>query len=280
MAPYTPPHATAEPESGRSPRERLAAVDTWALALGDRALKGDLRRRYADYDLLVLDGQEARTGQVAALREEGTIVLAYISVGTIEPWRPWYRRAKPYRLDRWDDWDEYFAKVSAPGFRRLIRGVAAGMLDKGFDGLFLDNTAMVEDHPRQAKGMTQLVKALSQLVRPAGRLLFTQNGERVIGPTLRYYDGWSREDVTSTYSFSRRRYVRQPAAERRSAQATLRRIARAGLFVTATDYTARGDSSTERLAVSTACAAGALPFVSDIGLNRVPPEPPGCDAGR
>jgi polysaccharide biosynthesis protein PelA len=50
----------------------------------------------------------------------------------------------------------------------------------------------------------------------------------------------------------------------------------AGLFVTATDYTRDGDSSTTALAVSNACSAGALPWVSNIGLTRFPPQPYRC----
>src|SRR4051794_41739768 len=49
------------------------------------------------------------------------------------------------------------------------------------------------------------------------------------------------EDVTWTYSFKRRRYVHQPAAEVAEAQAALGRLSFLGLLVTATDYTAPDD---------------------------------------
>ena len=61
--------------------------------------------------------------------------------------------------------------------------------------------------------MRRLVRALSGLVHARGGLLFAQNGDASIGPLLRFYDGWNREDVTWTYSFKRSRYVHQPAAE-------------------------------------------------------------------
>ena len=43
--------------------------------------------------------------------------------------------------------------------------------------------------------------------------------------------------------------------------------------MTATDYTAAGDESAAQEAVGNACAAGALPFVSDIELTRLPAAP-------
>jgi polysaccharide biosynthesis protein PelA len=257
-----------------SPRDpRLRGVRTWAFAGGTRHSVD----RLAAFDLVVVDGEDTPRREVRRLRARGTIVLAYLSVGTIEPGRSWYRRARRYRLDRWEDFGEWYADVSARGFRRLIgRRVAPALLRKGFDGLFLDNTDMVESHPRRRAGMRSLARSLSRLSHRRGRLIFTQNGERSIGPTLRLYDGWNREDVTSTYDFDRRRYVRVPRDDARAAQRALRRIARAGLLTTATDYVRRGDRRGAEAATTAACSAGALPFVTDIGLRRLPRPPLAC----
>ncbi|HEY2636745.1 MAG TPA: endo alpha-1,4 polygalactosaminidase, partial [Solirubrobacteraceae bacterium] len=232
---------------------------------------GDLGRRFRGYDLVVVDGEEATRRQVRALRRGGRIVLAYLDVGTIEPGRGWYARARPYRLERWDRWGEWYADVDRPGYRRLIaRRVAPAMLAKGFDGLFLDNTDMVEGHPRQKPGMRTLVGALASRVHATGRYLFAQNGEDSIGPLLRDYDGWNREDVTFTFDAGRHRYVRVGRADHRAAVAALRRIHRAGLLTLATDYVARGNARAVRVATRTACAAGALSYAADVELRRLP----------
>ncbi|MFL5850250.1 MAG: endo alpha-1,4 polygalactosaminidase, partial [Solirubrobacteraceae bacterium] len=112
-------------------------MDSWAFAAGTRQPLS----RLAGFDLVVLDGEDAPRRDVRRLRARGKLVLGYLSVGTIEPGRSWYRRARRYRLDRWEDFGEWYAEVSARGFRRLIaRKVAPALLAKGFDGLFLDNT--------------------------------------------------------------------------------------------------------------------------------------------
>ncbi len=146
-----PPCAGAAPSPEPGTAERLGAVRSFALAIGDGALGGRLDRRYGDYDLVVLDGAEASSAKVAALRASGAIVLGYLSVGTIERYRWWYPAARRYRLERWGDWpDEHFADVSRPGYRRLIaRRVAPRMLARGFDGLFLDNVDMIDGRPRR-----------------------------------------------------------------------------------------------------------------------------------
>jgi polysaccharide biosynthesis protein PelA len=262
--------ACAAPAAATPPRE----VRTWALALGARQPV----ERLAAFDLVVVDGEDTPRADVRRLRRRGTIVLSYLSVGTIERGRSWYRRARPYRLELWQDWGEWYADVSSRGFRRLIaRRVAPRLLGKGFNGLFLDNTDMVDGHPRQRRGMRLLARSLSRLVHSRrGGLLFTQNGERSIGPTLRFYDGWNREDVTSTYDFDAHRYRRVRRDDARAARRALRRIAHAGLLVTATDYVAPGDSAGAAASVKAACAAGALPFVADIRLRRLPLAPIRC----
>jgi hypothetical protein len=257
---------------------RLAAVHDWAFAIGAGALSGDLAARYREYDLIVVDGEEATAAQVATLRTGGRIVLGYLSVGTIEPFRPWYKRLKRFRLaDEFEEFNEPYARLNAKGYRRQLAGrIAPKILGKGFDGLFLDNTDMVEIHKRQRRGLRALVASLAARVdQLPGRYLFTQNGARVIGPTLAFYDGWNREDVTWTYSFKRRRYQRVPARDAEAARAELARIGAAGLLTTATDYTA-GDELAAAESVANACSAGALPFVSNIGLRRIPPVPSGC----
>jgi polysaccharide biosynthesis protein PelA len=125
--------------------------------------------------------------------------------------------------------------------------VAPRIARKGFSGLFLDNVDMVETHPRQRRGMYRLVRGLARDQHLRHRVLFTQNGDSMTSPLVPVLDGWNREDVTWTYDFDRRRYVPVAPADSAAAQA-----------------------------VRTACAAGALPFVSDIGLRRISPHPPGC----
>ncbi len=256
---------------------RLAQVDSFAFAIGEGTLGGDYQRRLAPFDLVVVDGVEARRSQVRALRNRGKIVLAYVSVGTIERYRSWYRAARRYRLDLWGDWGEWYADTSKAGFRRLItRRVAPNMLRKGFDGLFLDNVDMIGDHPRQRRGMHRLVAALGRMVHRRDGYLFAQNGERVLGPMLPHLDGWNREDVTSTYDFEDERYERVPPADHRAALKALRRIGGRGKLVTATDYVRRGDSRTAAAAARAACGAGALPYASDIDLKRVPGKASPC----
>ncbi len=270
-----------------TPRERTLPATSFAFGIGNGMLGGDAgaaAARLGTFDLVVVDGEEATAEDVAALKAQGATVLAYLSVGTIESYRSWYRRIKQYRLEAWRDWeDEWFADVSKGGLRRELAGrIAPAILAKGFDGLFLDNVDMIEtrNHRDQRAGMKKLVFALERLVDADGRLLFAQNGHwgfEKLG-LFAAFDGWNREDVTWGYDFDRKRYVRNPDRVREAALREIRDVVARGLVVTATDYTAPADAAAQAEAVANACAAGALPYVSDIGLSvgRLPNPPLTC----
>lgn len=273
--------AVAAPAQAAPSDPRLQGVESWAFAIGNHTLDGDaaaVGARYAPFDLVVVDGEEARADEIAATRADGTLVLGYLSVGTIESWRGWYRKAKRFRLEAWKDWqDEWFADVNRAGLRRLLaQRIAPALLDKGFDGLFLDNTDMIEGHRSRTLGMHKLVDSIGALSDARGTLLFAQNGASVIGPMLSNFDGWNREDVSWTYDFDRKRYEPSNPTALAEAQDELREIAAAGLLVTTADHTADGDMPAELESITNACAAGALPYVSDIGLRRVPAQPLLC----
>lgn len=259
-------------------------AQSFAFAIGNGNLTGgpaEVAARLGDFDLVVVDGEMATAEEVAALRATGTTVLAYLSVGTIEKWRGWFGSLRDYRLSAWRDWeDEWFADVSRAGLRRKLTGtIAPKILAKGFDGLFLDNVDMIEtrNHIAQRPGMRKLVLALAALAHGQGRMLFTQNGAWGLRKLdlLDSIDGWNREDVTWTYDFDHRRYVRNRPGARRAALRELADFHERGLITTAADYTRAGDADALRESVADACSVGALPYVGDIGLTaRRLPNPP------
>lgn len=253
-------------------RRRAHAAQTFALAIGDGASARDLSR----YDLVVVDG-DTSAARVAQLKRQGAVVLAYLSVGTIESTRWWYSAASSYRLDLWGDWGEWYADTSRVAYRDLIATrVAPKILAKGFDGLFLDNVDMIETHPAQVSGMVALVRALGKRVHGTGRLLFTQNGQDIMGPMLAVIDGWNREDVTATFDFDTGRYRSVSVADTRYATSAIRTMRAAGKVVTSTDYMLALNLTARTRAVAVACRNGALPFTSDIGLRRIAVSPLRC----
>lgn len=258
-------------------RAELEGVQSWAFALGLGAAELDTAQPLlAQYDLVVVDGEVASAEQIAALKSSGAIVLGYLSVGTIERGRAWFRRAKPYRLDFWGDWGEWYADTSAPEYRVLMRRVAARLLRKGFSGLFLDNVDMISDHRGQARGMRRLVRKLAEAVHAGSGFLFAQNGDEIMTPLLPVLDGWNREDLTYSYDFDAEQYAAVSDDDHAAALSALRAIRAEGVLTLATDYLAAGSDAAAAIARENACGVGAVSFVSDIDLTRMPSPPAQC----
>ena len=267
----------------------LTDAESFAFVIVNGMLKGEeaaVADRLGDYDVVVIDGEEASPGEVSALGDEGSVVLAYLSVGTIEKWRSWYPTVKRYRLAAWQDWkDEWFADVSKEGLRdALADEIAPAILAKGFDGLFLDNVDMIEPrkHKDQREGMRELVARLGDLVHADAGLLFAQNGywgfEKFGILADGHLDGWNREDVTWTYDFEKREYVHNSRRGLDEALSDLIAMRDLGLFTTATNYTRRSTGPAVDESIDDACGVGALPFIGDIGLTakRLPTSPYVC----
>lgn len=257
--------------------ERLRAARSFSFALGARLTAQNVAR-LSHRDLVVVDGEEATAGQVRRLRARGAVVLGYLSVGSVESWRSWFPELRDHRLEPLGDWDgERYADTSSPALRdALADRIAPSLLAKGFDGLFLDNVDMVEDHAPQAEGMYELVTRLSTRVRGAGGVLMAQNGDGIIARYLPLLDAWNREDPTGTYDFVHDRYVLTDRAGRQLARATLRAVKAAGLVTTTTDYFASPAAAGAPRAVRIACSVGAIPTVADIALRQVPKRPTRC----
>jgi endo-alpha-1,4-polygalactosaminidase (GH114 family) len=270
----------------------LSGVHSWAFAIGNHTLDGDAQDvadRYSRFDLVVLDGEEAKPADIAAIKATGTGVLLYLSVGTIEKWRGWYPEMKRYRLKAWKDWkDEWFADTSKQGYRDAVEGIAANLMDKGADGLFLDNVDMVEtnSHKAQRAGMGELVAGLDALVSADNRYLFDQNGapgmlhgypSQGVDPLYDHFDGWNREDASWTWDFDRHRYK---PVNGDGALDVLDKIAGKGLWTGATDYVNLDDDrrGPECDSVDRAASVGAVDYVADIGLTKkaVAANPPDC----
>jgi uncharacterized protein (TIGR01370 family) len=258
-------------------RSRLARSTSWTFALSDKAAAADLR----GYSLVVVDGETTPALRVRRLRATGAVVLAYLSIGTIEDYRWWSDASRSYRLDRWADWGEWYADVNRPGFRALITTrVLPRILAAGFDGVFLDNVDMVESHPRQRSGMTSLVATVSRDVHLRGRLVLAQNGDGELPWLLPRLDGWNREDVSFTFDFAASRYRRTSPAERSHAARAIRMVRARRLTALTTDYLNDPAAPTAARqvteAVRFACALGAKPYVGSIGLDRMPHRPLHC----
>ncbi|HEY4276717.1 MAG TPA: endo alpha-1,4 polygalactosaminidase, partial [Conexibacter sp.] len=155
---------------------------------------------------------------------------------------------------------------------QLMAEQAAALQAAGFDGLYLDNLDVAEDHPALRDGLVALVDGLRAA---APRLLLVGQNGLVVAERLPL-DAIAHEDVFWRWDEGREAYTRSPERETLELVRGLRQLRDGGLPVFTLDYAEPG-SDGAREALEQSLAEGFRPAVSVLDLDRLPhlPAPAG-----
>jgi cysteinyl-tRNA synthetase len=265
-------------------------VRSWAYWLDNPDLK---QLGASPFDLLVIDssadGSAARAftaQQIAALRRTAPQrrVVAYLSIGQAESyrgyWQHGWRPGSPDWLGAQDSaWPgNYWVQYWQPAWQALIYRYLDAIIAAGFDGVYLDRVDAYQES--YAAGHEQdMVRFVADLARYArahssqgeGFGIIVQNAEELAGnhpDYIRLVTGIAREEV-----YVRATDVPTSQAARAQAESYLDLFRQSGKLVLTVDYASRPEliCSAYRLAR----AKGYVPYVTDVGLDRLRTDP-GC----
>ena len=279
------PTASQQPERQQPGSEPLESSRSWVYQL-DGYPDGRLDAlAAAPQELAVID--LARDGttyftaeDVAGLRDSGKTVLAYLSIGTIETYRPEDAAVRELRLNNWPDWpDEYFVRYwEDRWWDVVVQPRVDQALAAGFDGVYLDtllayeeiDLGLVPDVDREglARRMVDLVVRISRHVKDErpGFLVYPQNN-----PELREYDGYL--DAVDGIGMEELFYLDadEPCEEDWCAEnlSHVRALHDAGKDVLAVDYA--DDPGTIAAACERYADEGFAGYVADVDLDGIRP---------
>ena len=168
-------------------RDRVRHVRSWAYWLSDPdvAILADTR-----YDALVVDPDEiAEDLPRLRAKHPERLILAYVNVGTAEPWRAYWRSPggiagpeDPIILKgQPTEWSEFIVRFWEPRWQALFLG-EDGILQRvtraGFDGVFLDNVDIARDMAETASSeeMQRAPAAMAAFVLSIAHTLRTGTG--------------------------------------------------------------------------------------------------------
>jgi cysteinyl-tRNA synthetase len=182
-------------------RHRLAAVKLW----GCQYQNIDLARIAASpLDLVVIEqivdgatGRAATREEIAALKTkpDGStrLVVAYLSVGAAEEYRPYWRAAwKEGPRPKWlgeesSEWPRsYSVRYWEPEWRAIVADAWMQLVRAGYDGVFLDRVDAFHDwRDSRGSGQTDMVDLVAELGRLAREvnpafLIIGQNAEQLL----------------------------------------------------------------------------------------------------
>jgi len=261
-----------------TPAPRRAAAKRWAVAYSRDLTPEALRR----FDLVVVDPDVARTP--GELRPPGGRLLAYLSVGEVNETRTYFDHV---RSQRWlirenAAWrGSFLVDVRAPGWQRLlVDRIARGILDRGFDGFFLDTLDTAEVLQREnADAYLGSIEAMAALVRALRTaypraVLLSNNAFEVIDHVAPLLDGVVAESLFTTYDASTRLYHPVSPFRRSEKVAALRELRRRhGTPIFTLDYAGLHDAALRASAYDASRALGFIPYVGAVDLQDVQPSP-------
>ena len=203
--------------------------------------------------------------EVQALKSAGYTVLAYLSVGSVDERRSYYKQLEPYTLRRLDDWEhERYLDVCEPAVQDWLINRGMALLNAGYDGLWIDNTDVFEEYPSDAayKGITRILQALY----PHGYIMVNGGMEymlRAISQKTRVAHGVTQEEVFSliTDYSGRGTFGSQITSESLEYQKYISKAMGAGMEAYLLEYTR--DANLKKKIVNYCEASGAGYYISE-----------------
>lgn len=153
--------------------------------------------------IIVIEPDDYNANQIKAIKCKGYKVLAYLSVGTIEKERTWYKTYKKYALKKLEDWpDENYADLTKKPWADFLVNRAKTLRKRGFDGYWCDNIDVCEYYPSE-KMRTACIDILKKIKAVGGYVMINGGSKflekcdkKKIDPKV-FVDGYTQEEVFS-----------------------------------------------------------------------------------
>lgn len=223
----------------------------------------------AQYDLAIVQPETLTSAEIDQLHQEGTLVVAYLSLGEVEPSRAWYSdgRVDPqWILGRNENWGSYYIDAGQTGWQALMVDLAGEFLAMGYDGIFMDTIDTVDVFPETTQGMIGLIRALRTTYPD---MLMVQNrGFDVAEEVAADIDAVMFEDASTTYDFQTGEYSYY--VDQDSIDQIISFSSETDLPILALDYAPVDNPGLAYRAVQNALEWGFIPAVSTINLDDIP----------
>ena len=204
--------------------------------------------------IVVIEPDDYSPEEVQTIRKKGYKVLGYLSVGTLEKYRPWFKEFSKYKFEKLDDWpDEYYIDVRKNPWRKFLAKRATEIKEKGFDGWWLDNIDVYSEH--KSKAMFTAIASIFLKLKAIGGYVMINGGSEWVDdaidrgePLKKYINGYTQEEVFSrivNYS-GKGKFGKQNSEDSKYYREMLKKAVKKGVAGFMLEYT-RTESLKERI---------------------------------
>ena len=178
------------------------------------------------YNVVVVEPASIDVSGVEFLHKTNEKIYAYLNIGSLENYRPYFNEFKEKTLGLYENWeDEYWMDVSDIAWQNLIVDkLGRDIVDKGFDGFFIDNCDVYYYYPTEEifNGLSSILKGLRSLnmtkkykidiIINGGDTFVSRCIENKIATEL--FDGVNQECVFTDIDFENKTYKEKNESDR------------------------------------------------------------------
>lgn len=198
--------------------------------------------RLNDYKTVVIEPTEFSEKQIRTLKKQGKTVYAYLNIGTIENYRPYYSNFTDILLKIYDDWpNERWVDVSSEKWQKYVVNILAKKyVDMGFDGFFVDNTDVYYQYKKHSiyYGLCSILRGLKkynvQIIINGGDYFVNRCIDEEIANEL--FDAVNQETVFTSIDFKDKKYGLQNETDHIYFLNYLEKVNNSGLSVYLLEY--------------------------------------------
>lgn len=180
--------------------------------------------------MLAIEPDDYSEEEIKAIKAKGYKVLGYLSIGTIEKEREWFKTYSKYKLKQLADWpNEYYMDMKKTVWHKFLVQRAKDIKAKGFDGWWLDNLDVYSEYKSPAEFTACL--GILQKIKKVGGYVMVNGGSEFLDDAFDknikklYVNGYTQEEVFSRiidYS-GKGKFGKQKADDKKYYKAMLKR---------------------------------------------------------
>ena len=205
------------------------------------------------YNVVLVEPASIDIGGVESLHKTNEKIYAYLNIGSLEEYRPYFNEFKEKTLGLYENWeDEYWMDVSDVAWQKLIVDkLGRDIVDKGFDGFFIDNCDVYYYYPNEEifNGLSSILYGLRSLnmTKKYKIDIIINGGDTFVSKCIEnktateLFDGVNQECVFTEIDFENKTYKEKDESDREYFKEYLANVKKHRLEVYLIEYGADSD---------------------------------------
>lgn len=160
------------------------------------------------YKLVIIESQHYGADDIATLKLHNDKVLGYISLTEVNKTSSSYDDLAPCTVGKNEHWNSCYIDISNTKVQNILLSVIEKIINKGFDGLFLDNIDNTGPWGKLTSSKNDLVNFVKKIRSRYKKLFLMQNSGLFLAQEIKNtVDAILVESVLTAYDFEQEKYA-------------------------------------------------------------------------